>query len=161
MSTHEAFADVLNDHGIDPKTKTKAEYGVSAARKQMLSDIPVPNHVLAAAGVDIPHRTYLSSPEEAIERTTTARIEDSDDNEVLVHLHQDVTEKMDDERFGNFGAVEDDTDDVVWTVVGLDNGDVDLVVVGEWGKRRTVTYDAFADNYNPQYLADGQPKWGY
>jgi len=155
------FDDVINDHGIDPKTKSKAEYGTPASRKQMLSDIPVPNHVLAANGIDVPHREYINSPDDAFTRTTTACLTDSNDETVRVHLHQDVKEDMDDDEFGNFGSIEDDTEDVVWTVVNLDNEEVQLVVVGEWGKRRTVSYETFADNYEPLYLADGQPRWGY
>lgn len=140
---------------LDPKLKGKADYGASAARKAMLSRIPVPNHLLAKIGIEVPHREYLDDAEDRVPRTTTVELGDE-----KVHLHQDVRE-ADDDAFGSFGAAEDDVDDVVWTVVGLDNGVVDLTVVGEWSKRRSVPYDEFADEYEPIYLTDGQPQWGY
>lgn len=141
---------------LDPKLKGKSTYGASAARKSLLSSIPVPNHLLASVGVAVPHRTYLDDAADRVPRRTTLRCDDG----TTVHLHQDVRES-DDDAFGSFGAAEDDTDDVVWTVVGLDDGTVDLTVVGDWGKRRSVPYDEFADEYEPLWLEDGQPKWGY
>ena len=115
---------------------------------------------VAAHGVDVPHRTYLSDADNRVDRTTTAVITDSSGATVRVHLHQDVRED-DDDDFGSFGAAEDDTDDVIWTVVGLDSGVVDLTVVGEWSRRRTIKYEKFAENYEPVYLNDGQPRFGY
>ncbi|TKX52760.1 hypothetical protein EXE43_21340 [Halorubrum sp. SS5] len=142
---------------LDPKLKGKADYGASAARKAMLSRIPVPNHQLARIGIEVPHREYLDDADDRVTRKTTLRCEDG----TRVHLHQDVREADDEDTFGSFGAAEDDVDDVIWTVVGLDDGTVDLTVVGEWSRRRHVPYDEFADEYEPLYLADGQPKWGY
>lgn len=136
--------------------KARADYGASAARKAMLSRIPVPNHLLATIGVEVPHRTYLDDADDRVPRTTTVDLGDT-----RVHLHQDVRETSDEDAFGSFGAAEDDVDDVVWTVVGLDDGVVDLTVVGEWSRRRHVKYEEFADEYEPLTLADGQPKWGY
>ena len=146
--------DELIDN-LDPKLKGKADYGASAARKALLSRIPVPNHVLDAHGVAVPHRTYLDDADDHRPLTTTAVIDDT-----CVHLHQDVRE-ADDDSFGSFGAAEGDVDDVVWTVVGLEDTTVDLVVVGEWGKRRHVPFDEFSDTYEPLYLTDEQPQWGY
>lgn len=154
--TREERYDELIDN-LDPAIKGKADYGASAARKAMLSRIPVPNHLLATIGIEVPHREYLDNAEDRVERITTLRL-----NGMKVHLHQDVREADDEEdAFGSFGAAEDDVDDVVWTVVGLDDGRVELTVVGEWSKRRSVPYEEFADEYEPLTLADGQPKWGY
>ena len=147
-------------NSLDPALKGKADYGASAARKGLLSRAAAPNHVLAAHGVEVPHRTYLSDADDRVDRTTTAVITDSSGATVRVHLHQDVRE-ADDDGFGSFGAAEEDTDDVIWTVVGLDDGVVDLTVVGEWSKRRSVPFDEFADDYEPIYLSDGQPRFGY
>jgi hypothetical protein len=141
--------------GLSPRLKGKAGHGASVRRKQLLSSIPTPNHVLDAVGVDVPHRSYIDSPDDAIEYPTTFR----DDGE-MVHLHQDVRERTDDE-FGSFGSADADTDEVIWTVVGLDNGTVDLTVVGDWGKRRSIDHESFFDEYEPLTLADGQPQWGY
>lgn len=137
--------------------KGRADNGASAARKAMLSRIPVPNHLLAKIGIEVPHREYLDNAEDRVERITTLSL-----NGMKVHLHQDVREADDEEdAFGSFGAAEDDVDDVVWTVVNLDDGTVTMKVVGEWQKKRDPTYEEFADEYEPLTLADGQPKWGY
>jgi hypothetical protein len=146
--------DQLRDQ-LDPRLKGKADYGCPAARKIMLSNTAVPNHVLAAAGVEIPHREYIDSPDDAIEYPTTLR-----DGDSVVHLHQDVRERSDD-AFGSFGSADEDTDDVTWTVVGLDDGTVDITVVGDWSKRRSIAHEEFFDEYEPLTLNDGQPQWGY
>ena len=162
---HSAFDDVIDSHSIDAKTQSKADYGVSAERKIMLSNTTVPLHVLAAHGIEIPHREYIDSPDDAIQRNTTVRCESSDGETVRVHLHQDVREDMDD-SFGDFGAVDTDDTDVVWTVVNLDNGTVTMKVVGEWQRKREVDYETFADNYEPIYVTDSAvdhpvPQFGY
>jgi len=154
--TREERYDELIDN-LDPKLKGKADYGASAARKAMLSRIPVPNHLLAKIGIDVPHREYLDDADDRVPRKTTLRCDDG----TRVHLHQDVREADDEDTFGSFGAAEDDVDDVVWTVVNLDDGTVTMKVVGEWQKKREPTYEEFADEYEPLYLTDGQPQWGY
>lgn len=149
-----------SERGIDPKTQSKSTYGCSIERKQMLVECDAPLHVLDALGVEVPHREF--NPEDAYEYPTTVEFEDSQDessqssssensNELdgtRVHLHQDVRETSDDE-FGDFGAAEEDTDDVVWTVVDLMDETVTLTVVGEWSKRRHVPFEDFTDEYEP------------
>lgn len=145
---------------LEPSLKGKADYGASAARKAMLSRIPVPNHVLAAIGIEVPHREYLDDAEDRVLRKTTVDLGDE-----KVHLHQDVRETDDDDAFGSFGAAEDDVDDVVWTVVNLDGGTVTMKVVGEWRKKREPTYAEFADEYEPIYCTtqsgEKVPRYGY
>jgi len=153
--TREERYDELID-SLSPKLKGKANYGASASRKAMLSRIPVPNHLLATIGIEVPHREYLDDAEDRVPRTTTVDLGGE-----KVHLHQDVREADDGDAFGSFGAAEDDVDDVVWTVVNLDDGTVTMKVVGEWQKKREPTYEEFADEYEPIYLTDGQPQWGY
>jgi hypothetical protein len=160
---------------IDPKTESKADHGVSASRKVRLTSYEAPLFALAAHGIEVPHRDF--DPEGSFEYPTTVHIWDGPDGwqtidptpyfdhtalgeVVTVHLHQDVREDMDDE-FGVFGSLEDDDEDVVWTVVGLDDGTVNLTVVGDWGRRREVPYAEFAEDYEPLHLTDGQPRWGY
>jgi hypothetical protein len=137
----------------------------------------VPAHVLDAVGFNVPGQVF--NPENAREYPTTK--ECTSDNEassdeastnssstmtsengesVRVHLHQDVREDMDD-SFGDFGAVCEDTDDVVWTVVDLTDGTVTLTVVGEWRKRREVQYSDFAEDYEPITVENGVPRFGY
>jgi len=67
-----------------------------------------------------------------------------------------------DDEFGDFGAIEsDDEDDVIWTVVSLADETVTLTVVGDWSRRREVPFEEFAKQYNPLYLTNGEPRWGY
>lgn len=141
------------DERIDPTTEGKAKVKISAKRKAKLASIPTPLDTLDALGVYVGHKTF--SPENATEFPTTATFE----NGTRVHLHQEVCEDMDD-GFGNFGNIEDD-DDIIWTVVDLTDETVELTVPGDWGKRRHVDYSEFAENYEPLFLADGQPQWGY
>jgi len=154
QTREERYKELIDN--LDPQLKGKADYGASAARKAMLSRIPVPNHLLAKIGIEVPHREYLDNAEDRVPRTTTVDLGGE-----KVHLHQDVREADDGDAFGSFGAAEDDVDDVVWTVVGLDDGVVDLTVVGEWSRRRHVPYEDFKNEYEPLYLNDGQPQWGY
>jgi len=157
----EAFNDVLDQHGIDKRTKNAAQNGISAERRAMLQKAKGPMHMLAAKGVEMEGQTFLDSADDAIHIPTTKHLENSQGETVSVHLHQDVRESMDD-QFGNFGSIDEDSgSDVVWTVVGLDNGTVDLTVVGDWSKRRSVEYSEFADNYEPLHLTNGEPQWGY
>ncbi len=148
MSQTDAFNDVL-----DPKVQSKADYGVSAKRKAMLSQCAAPLHVLDAKGVEVPHREY--NPEDATEYPHTVECDG-----VTVHLHQNVKESSED-VFGDFGAADEDTDDVTWTVVDLTDGTVTLTVVGDWSTKREVPFEDFDENYEPIYLSDGQPRWGY
>jgi len=172
------FQDVADEYGIDTATKNYALQGKARVRrKNAIKEACVPPHVLDAVGFTDPCSSYhpenvreypttkecvsekeTSSDESSTNSSSTMTSEGSES--VCVHLHQDVRENMVD-SFGDFGAVSEDTDDVVWTVVDLTDGTVTLTVVGEWGKRRNVEYSEFADNYEPQYLADRQPKWGY
>lgn len=142
---------------IDPKTESNATNGVSARRKAWLTDCAVPYSTLQANGVDVPHREYADGPEDVRDYPTTVTFDDGS----RVHLHQDVREVSEDDAFGDFAAVDEDTEDVVWTVVDLCDGTVTLTVVGDWGQRRDVPVEAFPDEYEPLHLADGQPRWGY
>lgn len=159
------FADLTTDsdtdydeYGIDSATKNYGKRGSCDPRKaEIIREANCPPHVLAELGMETPGNAYR--PDQAREYPTTVVCE-SDTEDVRVHLHQDVVEDMDN-AFGDLGPAEDDTDDVVWTVVGLDNGTVDLTVVGDWGKRRSIEYSEFAEDYEPQFLADGAPKFGY
>jgi hypothetical protein len=138
---------------IDPKTESKSSYGVSAARKAQLSSYDAPLHVLDAKGIDVPHREF--HPEDATEYPTTITCGDT-----RVSLHQDVKEQSTD-AFGDFGAAADDTDDITWTVVDLTDGTVTLTVVGDWGNRREVPVEEFADQYTPITTTNGVPQFGY
>jgi len=158
MST--AFDDIVDNHNIDSRTAGQAKRGIDAKRRNQLNKIPTPNHILAQQGVHIPGRSYISGPSEAITYPTTIHHKDDDGNTVTVHLHQGVVEDMDD-AFGDFDGLGEDDNTVEWTVVGLDNGTVNLTVVGEWGKRREIDYETFANQYEPLTLADGQPRWNY
>jgi len=147
------------DDGLDPKTKSRASNGVAAWRKYDLVETEVPYSRLAVMGVEIPHREY--NPDEQRQFPTTVTCT-GDDESVTVHLFQDVREDFED-TFGSFGDL-DDAEDVIWTVTDLTDGTVNLVVVGDWGKRREVEYDEFADNYDPLTVETGQgesPKFGY
>lgn len=138
---------------LDTRTVGNTADGL-AKRRAKVAQYRGPAHRLDALGVDVPREFH---PEDAHEYPTT-KVCESGDNTVRVHLHQDVKEAHDDE----FGAIDafGDVDDVIWTVVDLIET-VDLTVVGDWGKRRSVPFDEFAENYEPLYLADGQPAWGY
>jgi hypothetical protein len=118
----------------------------------------VPPHVLDAVGFNVPGQVF--NPENAREYPTTKECTSESSESVKVHLHQDVREDMDD-SFGDFGAVSEDADDVVWTVVDLTEGTVTLTVVGEWGKRRNVEYSEFAEDYEPITVENGVPRFGY
>lgn len=145
------FSDIL-----DPRTESKASHGVAASRKAELSKYEAPLSALDAHGIEVPHRTF--KPEEATEYPTDQHFDDG----ATVHLFQDVREQSNsDEAFGDFGAAEDDTDDVVWTVVDLTDGTVTLTVVGDWGKRREVAFEGFLDDYEPLFLTNGAPRYGY
>jgi len=139
---------------IDPKTRSKAENGVDASRKVMLCECGAPFHVLDSLGVEVPHRDY--NPEDAYEYPTTVELGDT-----RVHLHQDVREDSEDD-FGNFGAIEEDTEDVIWTVVDLTDETVTLTVVGDWSKRRHVPFEDFTDEYEPITctVPVGTDEWG-
>jgi hypothetical protein len=143
-----------HSNDLDPKTASKATYSIDAARRAKLASASVPLHVLDAFGVDIPHREW--NPEDAHEHPTTVTFDDGS----KVHLHQDVRESMDDD-FGSFDAIDDEDDDVVWTVVDLRWDEIVLKVVGEWSKRRDVPREEFTEKYEPIYLADGVPRMGY
>lgn len=134
------------DDYLDERTRGKATSGPHARRKITLSNYETPVQLLdQAPGFDIAHRTF--TPEAEYEYPTTVSIDDGDET-VRVHLFQDVRESTD-EIFGDFGAAEDDKDDVVWTVVDLCDETVNLTVVGDWGKRREVPFETFADEYDP------------
>jgi hypothetical protein len=167
MSTNtDAFADVL-----DPKTKSKSDYGVSAKRKAELAAYEAPLSVLADHGIEVPHREF--TPEDSRAYPTSVTIDG-----VTVHLHQKVRESHEDESatFGSFEDVGDD-DPVEWTVVDLAGDTVELVATPQsddpldeldaeemepnWRERREVEKANFAVNYEPLYLADGQPLWSY
>lgn len=143
-----AFADII--------ANTSTTHGPDASRKAMLSDCAASLHVLASHGVEIPHREFLDDAEDAIEVTHSRELPDGD----RIHLHQDVREVEDDDAFGDFGNTTDEDDDVIWTIVGLDD-DIELTVVGDWSKRRHVPVEEFSAEYEPLWLADGQPQWGY
>lgn len=170
-NTITAFDDVLSE-----REQGKADYGVSARRKAQLSSYDAPLHVLAANGIEVPHRDF--NPEDAQEYPTTQELPDVEDSQgessarndsseknregSRVHLHQDVREQSED-VFGDFGSAEEDTDDIVWTVVDLTDGSVTITVVGDWTKRRDVPVEEFADEYEP-LTADTEryvPVFGY
>jgi len=134
----DAFTDVRDS--IDPKTRSKADYGVSARRKATLSNYEAPLPTLAAHGVSVPHRDF--SPED--EREVVQTLVDGDQR---VHQHQRVLESTDTE-FGNFKSSED----IEWLVVDLDPDaeTVVLTVIGDWGKRRTVETDDLFEDYELQ-----------
>lgn len=155
MST-EAFQDVLDDYGIDKRTANGAKQGVSASRKIELSKMDAPLSLLDQLGIDVPHRDF--SPEDAQEFPTSREIDGT-----LVHLFQDVREASDDDGFGDLGAVEDDDDDVIWTVTDLSGDTIVMKVVGEWSKRE-VPVEEFADEYEPITLSTERgeiPRLGY
>jgi len=141
-----AFDDVL-----DPKTESKSDYGVSARRKAHLANYDASLDTLAAHGVEVPHKDF--NPENEQEFPTTVHVEGAD-GVVSVSLFQDVREDMD----TGFGDINDD-EDVIWTVVALDDGTVNLTVVGEWSQRREVPYKEFARDYDPitVTVTDGNP----
>jgi len=152
----DAFADVL-----DPRTESQSDSGVSARRKVQLSHYEASLSTLAAHGVEVPHRDF--SPEDAQAFPGTVVCPDDSDDTTRVHLFQDVREIVED-SFGDFGAAGEDTNTVVWTVVGLDNGTVNLTVVGDWGRRRDVPVENFAEAYDPITVETGQgpaPRYGY
>jgi len=172
------FQDVADEYGIDTATKNYALQGKARVRrKNAIKEACVPPHVLDAVGFTDPCSSYhpenareypttkectsekeASSDEASTNSSSTMTSEDSES--VRVHLHQDVREDMDD-SFGDFGAVSEDADDVVWTVVDLTDGTVTLTVVGEWSRRRNVEYSEFADNYEPITVENGVPRFGY
>jgi hypothetical protein len=139
-----AFADIIAN---------TTKQGPDAERKARLTNVEVPYHLLAAHGIDVPGQTY--HPERIEAEPTTITLPSGE----MLHLHQDVRE-VDDEEFGDFGAIDTSDEDVIWTVVGLKD-DIELTVVGDWSKRRYVTPEEFVEDYEPCYLADGQPRWGY
>jgi len=146
-----AFDDVL-----DPKTASKSNHGVSARRKAHLCEMDAPLDTLAHHGIEVPHKDF--DPEQAEEFPTTVRCEGPDDV-VSVSLFQDVREDMD----TGFGDIDTD-EDVIWTVVGLDDGTVNLTVVGEWSQRREVSYEEFAEDYEPITVETPygeKPRYGY
>lgn len=142
------FSDVYDTNSLN-------NGGPSTKRLLNLKEYDAPLSLLDKHGIDVPHRDF--SPEDAFEYPTTAHI-----GETTVHLFQDVVEDMDD-TFGDLRGMDDD-DDVVWTVSDLSDGTVNLMVVGEWSKRREVAYDDFAREYEPVTVETGQgeiPRWGY
>lgn len=148
-----AFDDVL-----DPRTDSQADHGVSASRKAELAAMDGPLQVLDQLGIDVPHKTFTPEDEHEFPTTLVA-----DDN-TRVSLFQDVRESFDDDSFGDMGLSEDEDDDVIWTVVDLSDGTVNLTVVGDWGKRREVPIEDFAANYEPITVETAQgtvPRLGY
>jgi len=140
---------------IDPRTESKAEYGVAASRKVELSNYGAPLCTLDAHGIDIPHRDF--SPDQATAFPSTHTFNDG----TTVNLFQDVKEVDDeDEAFGDFGAADDDVEDVIWTITSLEGDSIVMKVVGDWS-RREVPKDEFTDNYEPLWLDNGAPQIGY
>jgi len=152
MSTTDAFSDVLGE-----RISGKADRGVSASRKAQLTSYEAPYAALDELGVEIPHREFNT---DAIREYPTTVALDGGGGPLRVSLHQDVRERNDD-VFGDFGAADEDVEDVTWTVVDLTEETVTLTVVGEWSRRRNVEYTEFPKNYTPLYLSNGEPKWGY
>jgi hypothetical protein len=132
---------------LDPKTESKADYGVPASRKARLAKARVPLSTLDHLGVDVPHVDF--NPEDGFEYPGHVRLPD----DTRVALHQNVREVSDDDGFGNLGGVttedEDDEDDIVWTVVSLADETVTVTVVGDWGRRRDIPFEEFPDEYKP------------
>lgn len=143
-----------SDDRLDSRTAGAAKQGVSAARKIELASYGAPLHVLQQYGIEVPHRTF--NPEGSYTYPTTQTFDDG----TKVHLHQNVREQNDG-AFGSFGAAKDDAEDVTWTVVDLCDGSVTITVVGDWSKRRNVPFEDFPDEYEPIYLTNGEPQWGY
>jgi len=155
MATNNAFSDVYDTNSLN-------NGGPSAKRRLNLREYDAPLSLLDKHGIDIPHREF--HPEDSFEYPTTVVCE-GQEGTVTVSLFQDVVEDMDD-SFGDFGAVADDEEDedVVWTVSDLTDGTVNLMVVGEWSKRREIEYSTFADNYDVVTVETSRgevPQFGY
>lgn len=175
MSTTDAFSDVLGE-----RMSGKADRGVTATRKVQLSSYGAPYAALDALGIEIPHRQFntdaireypttvtLDGEVADVQRTSAIRDDlaqrDREDGPLRVSLHQDVREREDD-VFGDFGAADEDVEDVTWTVVDLTEETVTLKVVGEWNKEREVPFDDFPEEYEPITCETSHgvvPKWGY
>jgi len=159
MST--TFDDVVDERGIDPQTANYAKRSEGLAkRKAMLSECKGPMHVLDSLGVDIPGRSFIDDPSEAVAFPSTKHCEAPTGDKITINLFQDVRESASD-TFGDFGNAQEDVEDVVWTVSDLSGDTVNLMVVGSWGKRREVPDEEFAEQYDPIYLESGVPKLGY
>jgi len=167
-------SQTTDDHGIDPSTESKAEYGVSASRKAMLSRCRAPLSVLNAHGIPTPGREFLDDYRDERPITTTLTLSNDVDGERdngrtrRVHLHQNVRERPDTDGFGDFGPHDPSEEQTVWTVVGLPDPDCDpneatirLTVVGDWSKRRSVPPEELLDDYEPVTTVHGRPVFGY
>lgn len=133
---------------LDDKLESKADNGVSATRKAHLAESSAPYHVLEAHGVDLPHHDY--APEDAIAFPNTVE----HDGET-VSLFQDVHEEVD-------NPLDDAT--IVWTVCSLEDGEALLKDTESWSRREWVPVEellAEASNYEPQWLDENEPRWGY
>jgi len=138
MSTNtDAFDDVL-----DPRTASQADHGISARRKYELAQMDAPLQYLDQLGIEVPHKDF--NPDNARQFPTSVTFE----NGTTVSLFQDVREAMDD-SFGDMGLSDEENETVIWTVVSLANETVQITVVGDWGRRREVPFEDFADSYEP------------
>lgn len=154
MST--AWNDIDTD-GVSPDLTGKNKTAEDWEAQMLVAKASVPEHILDAEGYNTRHEF---TPQDAHDYPTTVEV----DGGMNVHLHQDVREVDDeDDDFGDFGAVETevDEDETIWTVVDLLDGTVTITVVGDWSRRRDVPFEDFTDEYEPIYLEDGQPRWGY
>jgi len=166
-------SQTTDDHGIDPSTESKAEYGVSASRKAMLSRCRAPLSVLNAHGIPTPGREFLDDYRDERPITTTLTLSNDVDGERdngrtrRVHLHQNVRERPDTDGFGDFGPHDPSEEQTVWTVVGLPDpdcsgdGTIRLTVVGDWSKRRSVPPEELLDDYEPLTTVHRRPVFGY
>jgi hypothetical protein len=150
MSTDTDDVSAL-EGALDPQIT----YGDEAItrRKAMLQHADAPLHVLAKAGVDVPHRTY--NAENAADYPHSVAIDGT-----RVSLHQKVYEYEDDDN-----PFSDDTHVIEWTVVGIDPDEeiLELANAGGWDRFRDVSFDDF-DDYDPQWVDSPrgrEPLWGY
>jgi len=161
------FADVADSFNIDPSTESYATNSSSpdAGLKARLQQTTAPLHVLANKGVinmdELGMRSVLADHEDAVKWPSIIRIADEDDPRGYqpVHLHQRIRERSED-TFGSFGAVEEDTETVEWTVVRLTEESVIMRNQPDWRKKREVSRGKFLSEYEPLTITicDGNPK---
>jgi hypothetical protein len=138
--------------GLDPRTASSATtYGDVAHQRWVNHVAAAPLHLLAAHGMATPGHTF--DPDDQRETKTTRELPDGS----RLHQHQRVHEPVDDAGGPLAGMT--DTDPTVWLCVDVDP--ITVTVIGDWGKRRTISPEAFVDEYEQATTSDGEPVFDY